>query len=189
MSNSCRLARQPSSCRDAAVPRLLRSTTSSRPRKTARTLGFAGSSLRWMHDSDRETHRRTTDTLTVHVHRDLWALLLKQVDLCCGRTQRSGVLRHASRSSFVSHRFISSCSDLTPLANCRSSYASTTVTGSGNRITLQGPSGRRSLDGKVALELFFGAGPAAVPGLPCAERRVLAGVLPWPLYVWGFDSI
>jgi hypothetical protein len=61
--------------------------------------------------------------------------------------------------------------------------------GGADSVTMTSRAGRRVLSGDVALDLFFGAGPEAVPGLPRAERRALAGVLPWPLYVWGFDSI
>jgi GNAT superfamily N-acetyltransferase len=48
---------------------------------------------------------------------------------------------------------------------------------------------RYDLDHAQALEIFFGAGPAVVGGLPRGVRRALARLLPWPLYVWGFDSI
>jgi len=61
--------------------------------------------------------------------------------------------------------------------------------GEAGSVTMHGPSSRVALPDEVALELFFGAGPEALPQLPPDERHALAGVLPWPLYVWGFDSI
>jgi predicted N-acetyltransferase YhbS len=42
----------------------------------------------------------------------------------------------------------------------------------------------------TALELFFGAGARVLAdALPPLVREALASALPWPLYVWGFDSV
>ena len=62
-------------------------------------------------------------------------------------------------------------------------------TGGDDAIGVRGPSGTVWLEQSDALELLFGRGPRAVPRLPRAERRLLGRCLPWPLYVWGFDSI
>jgi hypothetical protein len=48
------------------------------------------------------------------------------------------------------------------------------------------------LDASEALELLLGAGalPPSLRGVLTPEEcGALARVLPWPLYVWGFDSI
>ena len=62
--------------------------------------------------------------------------------------------------------------------------------GDGSGITLRCRAGRElRLSDAEALELFFGSGPAALPQLGRSERRELSRVLPWPLYIWGLDSI
>jgi GNAT superfamily N-acetyltransferase len=60
----------------------------------------------------------------------------------------------------------------------------------GERVELSAGARSTLLSAAEALELFFGAGPALLgdaldPLLACA----LEGALPWPLYVWGFDSV
>ena len=57
-------------------------------------------------------------------------------------------------------------------------------------VALRGSAGGPvNLSDAQALELFFGSGPSALPELARSERRELSRVLPWPLYIWGLDSI
>jgi hypothetical protein len=62
----------------------------------------------------------------------------------------------------------------------------------GEGIEVTGGEGRESLAAAEALELLFGTGAVSAPPLGVLgpeERRALVQVLPWPLYLWGFDSI
>jgi hypothetical protein len=62
----------------------------------------------------------------------------------------------------------------------------------GERVALIGSAGRSTLAASEALELLFGTGevPPSAAGLLTAEaREALDQLLPWPLYLWGFDSI
>ncbi len=62
----------------------------------------------------------------------------------------------------------------------------------GEKVALSGSRGRAALAAPEALELLLGAGtlpPPAAGIFTPEERDALAQTLPWPLYVWGFDSI
>jgi hypothetical protein len=60
----------------------------------------------------------------------------------------------------------------------------------GERVELCAGNATLPLSPALALELFFGSGPAALGGaLEPLVREALASALPWPLYVWGFDSV
>jgi GNAT superfamily N-acetyltransferase len=62
----------------------------------------------------------------------------------------------------------------------------------GERVALIGSAGRAWLAASETLELLFGTGampPSTEGTLTTEERGALAQVLPWPLYLWGFDSI
>lgn len=60
----------------------------------------------------------------------------------------------------------------------------------GDRVELLAGSARAVISAGAALELFFGAGPRVLgDGHEPQTRRALEAALPWPLYVWGFDSV
>lgn len=60
----------------------------------------------------------------------------------------------------------------------------------GDRVELLAGSERSVISSAAALELFFGAGPPVLGGThEQLTHRALAAALPWPLYVWGFDSV
>jgi GNAT superfamily N-acetyltransferase len=97
----------------------------------------------------------------------------------CGATRRVGV--------FALARILDVEKLWRTLAPRRSSLL---FESSGGRITLHASGAHeRSLSHTETLELFFGDGCDSLPGLPRAERRELTRTLPWPLYLWGLDSI
>lgn len=59
----------------------------------------------------------------------------------------------------------------------------------GSEITLHTRRDHRLLPPELANALFFGNPRFDSVALPRPDRRLLARRLPWPLYVWGFDSI
>jgi predicted N-acetyltransferase YhbS len=62
----------------------------------------------------------------------------------------------------------------------------------GDGVSMVGSRGRAWLAASETLELLFGSGalpPSAAGLLTSEEREALAQLLPWPLYIWGFDSI
>jgi GNAT superfamily N-acetyltransferase len=60
----------------------------------------------------------------------------------------------------------------------------------GDRVELLAGSARAVISTGAALELFFGAGPRVLGEAHEPQtRRALEAALPWPLYVWGFDSV
>jgi len=61
----------------------------------------------------------------------------------------------------------------------------------GASFTLRGALGEVEFDAREALDLLFaGHAPNAVStALDETQRAALLDVLPWPLYLWGFDSI
>jgi predicted N-acetyltransferase YhbS len=63
---------------------------------------------------------------------------------------------------------------------------------SGERVEITGSAGVAALTAPQALEFLLGAGtfpPSLRGALTSEECGALESVLPWPLYVWGFDSI
>ncbi len=61
--------------------------------------------------------------------------------------------------------------------------------GADDEIELRHAGGALRLDAARALDLCFGAGVAALGEALASRCPRLARWLPWPLYVWGFDSI
>lgn len=60
----------------------------------------------------------------------------------------------------------------------------------GDRVELLAGRARSVISAGAALELFFGAGPRGLGDAHEPEvLRALEAALPWPLYVWGFDSV
>jgi len=61
----------------------------------------------------------------------------------------------------------------------------------GERVAIEHGRARTELSPEAALDLLFGHGPEGPSGaaLPVRIQRRLAPILPWPLYLWGFDSI
>jgi len=60
----------------------------------------------------------------------------------------------------------------------------------GERVELSAGGATLLLPAAAALELCFGAGPSVLgEAVDDFARSALAAALPWPLYVWGFDSV
>lgn len=61
----------------------------------------------------------------------------------------------------------------------------------GERVVIELGSARSMVAPEAALDLLLGRGTEGPTGhtLPVRIQRRLAPILPWPLYLWGFDSI
>lgn len=61
----------------------------------------------------------------------------------------------------------------------------------GAQVEVRAAAGSALLDQAAALDLLFGEGPAKPLGDAIGPQalRALRSALPWPLYLWGFDSI
>ena len=61
----------------------------------------------------------------------------------------------------------------------------------GEEVQIVGAGGSLRLAPREALEIFFtqGSRDLRFGPLDADARSALEAVLPWPLYVWGFDSI
>ncbi|MFQ5416763.1 MAG: GNAT family N-acetyltransferase [Myxococcota bacterium] len=77
------------------------------------------------------------------------------------------------------------------LVQSEPSLRSTRLARVADGFLLDGPRGARVLAAEEVDRLLLGPGEseAILAVLPQSQRRLLASRLPWPLFIWGFDSI